>query len=410
MAGAVRTPTSTASLSAAQARRLAIRANGLDAPRPTGRVDRRHLRGVIDRLGLIQLDSVNVLARTQYLTLFSRLGPYDPALFDSLVYDDNEMFEYWGHVASLVDTRLQPFLRWRMEDDHAWKSLVRVEHEHPELIDALEREILANGPCSAGELDESEQRKGPWWGWGETKRALELLFWRGRVGALRRGNFERVYCAPDRAVPPSVLELPTPDPDTANRTLLLHAARMHGVGTAKDLADVWRQPIRPSRRHLDDLVHEGLLERVSVEGWRDDGYLVPGTTVPRRVDACALVSPFDQAMWERDRIERLHDFHYRIEIYVPKPQRVFGYYVLPFLLGDTYVARVDLKSDRTGRRLLVQAAHAEPDLSDRGTDEDEVAERLGDELQTMAAWLGLDDVVVVDRGDLAPALRRRARG
>ncbi len=404
MAGDAGSSKYSGALSAAQARRLSIRALGLDAPRPTGRVDRRHLRSVIDQLGLIQIDSVNVLARTQYLTMFSRVGPYDPALFDSMVYDDNEMFEYWGHVASIVATRFQPYLHWRMRADHDWKSLVRVEHEHPELVRALEREILENGPCSAGELDESEQRKGPWWGWGDTKRALELLFWRGRVGALRRGNFERVYCAPDAAVPPSVLDLPDPDPDVAQRALLLHAARMHGVGTAKDLADVWRQPIRPARRHLDDLVADGGLERVAVEGWRDDGYVVPGCTIPRKVDACALVSPFDQAMWERDRIERLYGFRYRIEIYVPKPRREYGYYVLPFLLGDTYVARVDLKADRAGRRLLVQSAHAEPDLADRGTDEFEVVERLGDELRTMATWLGLDDVVVVGPGDLSPAL------
>lgn len=396
--------TRSGSLSAAQARRVAVRAQGLDDPRPTGRVDRRHLRRVIDRLGLIQIDSVNVLARTQYLTMFSRLGPYDTDLFDSMVYDDHEMFEYWGHVASLVATRFHPDLRWRMADDHDWGSLARVENELPELVSELEREILSTGPWSAGELDESGHRKGPWWGWGETKRALEYLFWRGRVGALRRGNFERVYCAPGAAVPTTVLDLPSPDPEVGHRNLLLHAARMHGVGTAKDLADVWRQPVRLARRHLDDLVFEGQLEAVTVEGWKDVAYVSTGLTVPRRVDACTLVSPFDSAMWERDRIERLHDFHYRIEIYVPKPKRVYGYYVLPFLLGDTYVARVDLKSDRAARRLLVQSAHAEPDLAARGVDDLEVAERLAGELRTMATWLGLDDVVIVGRGDLSPTL------
>ncbi|WP_436793141.1 winged helix-turn-helix domain-containing protein [Actinospongicola halichondriae] len=392
------------SLSVAQARRIALRAQGLDTPRPTGRVDRRHIRRVVDTLGLIQIDSVNVLARTQYLTLFSRLGPYDTALFDTVAYRDNELFEYWGHVASLVSTRFHPHLRWRMRDDHDWGSLATMGREHPELVRSLEEEILRRGPWSAGELNDSGHRKGPWWGWGDTKRALEYLFWSGRVGALRRGNFERIYCAPDQAVPREVLDLPEPDRDSAHRTLLLHAARMHGVGTARDLADVWRQPVRLARRHLDDLANEGSLARVSVEGWRDDAYLSPDVTLPRRVEACALVSPFDSAMWERDRIERLHDFRYRIEIYVPKPKRVHGYYVLPFLLGDTYVARVDLKADRAGGRLLVQSAHAEPDLASRGTDEVEVAERLRDELRTMAAWIGLDDVHVVGRGDLSPAL------
>ncbi len=392
------------SLSAAQARRLVLRAQGLDRGRPTGRVDRRHLRGVIDQLGLIQIDSVNVLARTQYLTMFSRIGPYDTALFDEMAYVDNEMFEYWGHVASLVATRFHPHLRWRMKDDHDWGSLARVGEEYPELVKALEAEIHASGPWSAGDLDESGQRKGPWWGWGDTKRALEYLFWSGRVGALRRGNFERVYCAPAHAVPSSVLELPAPDAAIAHRSLLLHAARMHGVGTARDLADVWRQPIRLARRHLDDLAAEGQLEVVDVEGWRDQAYLSPDVTLPRRTAACALVSPFDSVMWERDRVERLFDFRYRIEIYVPKPKRVYGYYVLPFLLGDTYVARVDLKADRAGKRLLVQSAHAEPDLDRRGTDEVEVAERLSAELQTMASWLGLDDVHIVGGGDLSVAL------
>ncbi len=393
-----------ASLSAAQARRVALRAQGFDLARPTGRVDRRHLRRVIDQLGLIQIDSVNVLTRTQYLTMFSRLGPYDTRLFDAMVYRDHEMFEYWGHVASLVDIRFQPHLRWRMQDDHDWARLASVAREHPDLVASLERKILASGPLSAGELDESGQRKGPWWGWGDTKRVLEYLFWSGRIGALRRGNFERVYCAPDGAVAQHVLDLPAPDTAHAHRTLLLQAARMHGVGTARDLADVWRQPIRLARHHLAALAAEGCLETVEVEGWRDVAYLSPDVTVPRRVDACALVSPFDSAMWERDRVERLHDFRYRIEIYVPRPKRIHGYYVLPFLLGDTYVARVDLKADRAGRRLLVQSAHAEPDLDARGSDTMEVAERLRDELRTMASWLDLDDVHVVGRGDLSPAL------
>ena len=338
--------TGQGSLSAAQARRLALRAQGLDRPRPSGRVDRRHLRRVIEQLGLIQIDSVNVLARTQYLTMFSRLGPYDTALFDSLAYEENEVFEYWGHVASLVDTRFHPHLRWRMKADHDWGNLARIGREHPALIASLEQEILSNGPASAGELDDSDLRKGPWWGWGEAKRGLEHLFWAGRVGALRRGNFERVYCAPDHAVPQSVLDVPDPAPEESHRALLMHAVRMHGVGTARDLADVWRQPIGLVRGCLDDLVAEGTLEAAQVEGWRDPAFIEPGTVVPRRVDACALVSPFDSAMWERDRIERLHGFHYRIEIYVPREKRRFGYYVLPFLLGDTYVARVDLKADR----------------------------------------------------------------
>ena len=391
-------------LSLAQARRIALKANGLADPRPAGRVDRRHLRRVVNQLGVIQLDSVNVLVRTQYLPFFSRLGPYDPALLDRVAYRDHELFEYWGHMASLVDVAHHPLLRWRMAEDHAWGSPTSVAAARPDLVAALEEAVLTDGPWSASELDDTERRKGPWWGWGDTKRVLEHLFWSGRIGATRRGNFERVYCDPGHCVPAEVLAVPTPPEEEAKRGLLLVAARAHGVGTARDLADYWRQPILEVRRQLQDLVADGELEQVTVEGWKEPAYLHPEASLPRRVDACALVSPFDQAMWERSRVERLHAFRYAIEIYTPAPKRVYGYYVLPFLLGDTYVARVDLKADRKGRRLLVQAAHAEPDLHDRGTDEVEVAERLAGELQAMATWLDLDDVHVVGRGDLAPLL------
>ena len=391
-------------LSVAQARRISLRATGLDGSRPAGRVDRRHLRRVIQRLGLVQLDSVNVLARAQYLPFFSRLGPYDTRLLDELAYRDHELFEYWGHVASLVRIDLHPLLRWRMAEEHAWAGPSSVAARRPDLVAALEAEVLANGPLSAGELDGSERRRGPWWGWGDTKRVLEHLFWTGRIGASRRGNFERVYCHPADAVPVEVLDIPTPPEQEAKCSLLLHAARAHGVGTARDLADYWRQPILEVRQLLRALVADGLLEQVSVEGWSEPAYLHPEATLPRSVDACALVSPFDQAMWERSRVERLHDFRYTIEIYVPQAKRVYGYYVLPFLLGDTYVARVDLKADRRHRRLLVRSAHAEADLHRRGTDELEVVERLAGELRSLAGWLGLDDIVVERRGDLAAAL------
>lgn len=391
-------------LSAAQARRISLRATGLDGPRPAGRVDRGHLRRVVRRLGLVQLDSVNVLARAQYLPFFSRLGPYDTALLDRMAYRDHELFEYWGHVASLIDVAHHPLLRWRMANGHAWGGPSSVATQRPDLVAALEAEVLANGPVSAGALDDSDRRKGPWWGWGDTKRALEYLFWAGRIGAVRRGNFERVYCARDHNIPATVLDIATPDDQSAKRSLLLIAARAHGIGTARDLADYWRQPVAEVRRQLRDLVADGALEQVTVQDWREPAFLHPGATVARSVDACALVSPFDQAMWERDRVARLHDFRYTIEIYVPEPKRVYGYYVFPFLLGDTYVARVDLKADRAGRRLLVQAAHAETDLDRRGTDSWTVAERLASELRTMAGWLDLDDVHVVDRGNLASAL------
>jgi uncharacterized protein len=395
-------------LSAAQARRLVLGAQGLAARRPSGRVDRRHLRGVVRRLGLVQIDSVNVLVRAHHLPFFSRLGAHDPSLLHRLAYRHHEVFEYWGHEASLVDVELEPLLRWRMAEEHGWGGPSSLARRRPDLVAEIETLVLASGPLSAAEVDErlgtQRDRTGPWWGWSDTKKALEHLFWAGRVGAVRRESFERAYCDPARTVPAEVRARPTPTREEAVRGLVEVAARAHGVATPKDLADYWRLPIREVRQLVPAMVGDGQLEVVTVQGWREPAVVHPTAALPRRVDACALVSPFDQAMWERSRVERLHGFRYAIEIYVPKHRRVHGYYVLPFLLGDTYVARVDLKADRPGRRLLVQAAWREPDLAVRGTDEHEVAVRLAGELRAMAAWLDLDDVAVVGAGDLAPAL------
>lgn len=387
------------SLSAAQARRLHLHAQGFGGRRTVGRVDRRHLRAVFDRLGLVQMDSVNVLVRSHYLPFFSRLGPYDRALLDRFVYRDRGAFEYWGHEASLVRTDLHPLLRWRMDEEHQWKGIREAARAAPEQVEALCALVLAEGPASAGDLEATERRTEPWWGWGETKRLLEHLFHVGRVGAVRRGNFERLYCDPAVAVPAEVLSRPTPPERDALVGLLEVAARGHGVGTARDLADYFRLPITVARRLLPEMAADGLLEVVEVEGWREPAYRHPDAHLPRYVKARALVSPFDQVMWERDRVERLFGFTYRIEIYVPAPKRVFGYYVLPFLLGDRYVARVDLKADRAAGHLLVQAAHAEA-----GVDLHEVAAALAEELALLAGWLDLTEVVVKDRGDLAPAL------
>lgn len=359
------------------------------------------MRKVFDRLGLIQIDSVNVLVRAHYLPLFSRLGPYDRSLLHRLAYDDHEVFEYWGHEASLIQSHLQPLLRWRMDGEHRWSGMREwADAQDHDATSALLAAVLADGPISAGELDGADRKKGPWWGWGDTKKTLEHLFYVGRIGAVRRTTFERAYCDPALVVPPEVLASPTPEPRDAMVALLERSARAFGIGTAKDLADYFRLPIVAARKLIDEMADAGILERVEVEGWRQPAFLHPEARLPRRVDACALVSPFDSVMWERDRIERLFGFNYRIEIYVPKPKRTFGYYVLPFLLGDRYVARVDLKADRATSTLLVQSAFAEA-----GVDHAEVAERLHGELRLMAAWLGLDDVLVVDRGDLAPALR-----
>jgi uncharacterized protein YcaQ len=388
------------SLSAAQARRIHLEAQGFGLPRPTGRVDRRHVRKVFDRLGLIQIDSVNVLVRSHYLPLYSRLGPYDRSLLDRFAYRDHGAFEYWGHEASLIHAELQPLMRWRMDREHQWAGMREFGAENGALIEAVLAEVLASdAPVSASDLDDTDRKKGPWWGWGDTKRALEHLFYEGRVGALRRGSFERVYCDPAVVVPVAVDERPTPTEREALVGLLEKSARGHGVGTAKDLGDYFRLPIKLVRPLLEEMADEGVVDRVEVEGWKHPTYVHPEAKLPRWIRACTLVSPFDSVMWERDRVERVFGFRYRIEIYVPKPQRVHGYYVLPFLLGDRYVARVDLKADRADSCLLVQSAFAEA-----GVDQIEVADRLAVELRTLATWLGLDDVTVVKRGDLAGAL------
>lgn len=400
-----------ASLSAAQARRIALDANGLLRGRPAGRVDRGSVRRLAERLGVIQIDSVNVLARAHYVPLFSRLGPYPTEWLDDLAYDRRELFEYWGHEASLVHRRFQPALRWRMAERHAWNGVASTGARRGDLAAELEAAVAADGPIGAralaatGDGAEGDERTAPWWGWGDTKRVLEHLFWAGRVGAIRGANFERLYCHPSRSLPSGLLDEPTPSTEDAHRALVAHAARLHGIGTAKDLADVWRMPVAATRTAIDALVEEATLEPVEVEGWGQLAYRHTAQPVPRLRAARALVSPFDPAMWHRDRVERLHGFSYRIEIYTPAPKRTFGYYVLPFLLGDTFVARVDLKAERRDRVLAVAAAWHEHDLDARGTDVATVAEALAEELRTMAAWLDLDDVVVADRGDLAPALR-----
>jgi uncharacterized protein YcaQ len=394
-------------LSAAEARRVALAAQGF-ADAPLGRpVDARALRSrVLDRVGLIQIDSVNVLQRAHYLPAFSRLGSYDVALLDKVShYAPRRLFEYWGHEASLIPVELHPHLRWRMRraHDEAWGGMRRIAEQRPDLVAAILEDVRARGPLTATQLahlDEPRGPKGPWWDWSDVKRALEYLFWSGAVTSARRVRFERRYDVPERVLPSAVLATPTPSDDEAQRTLLRVAARALGIATEPDLRDYFRLPTAESKARVAELVEAGDLLPVAVEGWKAPAYLAKGARIPRRVEARALVGPFDSLIWERPRVERVFGFRYRIEIYVPKEQRVHGYYVLPLLLGDELVARVDLKSDRAAGVLLVQAAHAEPGAPP------ETAEALATELRSLAAWLELGDVVVVGAGDLAPALRR----
>jgi uncharacterized protein YcaQ len=390
---------------------VALAAQGFARPAPAGTIDARAIRTrVLDHVGLIQIDSVNVLQRAHYLPAFSRLGPYDTATLDRLShYAPRRLFEYWAHEASLVPVELHPHLRWRMErvEQEGWGSMRRVSRDRPELVESLLDDLRARGPLSARDLahhDEPRAPKGPWWDWSNVKAALEYLFFTGAITSARRRRFERLYDVPERVLPKAVLSPPTPSPDEAQRQLIRVAARAMGVATEPDLRDYFRLPAAEAKLRVAELVEAGDLVPIAVEGWDTPAYLDPGARIPRRVDAHALVGPFDSLIWNRPRVERVFGFRYRIEIYVPRPKRVHGYYVLPFVLGDRLVARVDLKSDRANGALLVQAAHAEPGAPA------ETAEALAAELERMASWLGLERVEVAGGGDLAPAISARMAG
>jgi hypothetical protein len=391
-------------LSPAAARRIALEAQGLARPRPDRPVDRRRLLKLVDRLALHQIDSVNVLARAHYLPAFSRLGVYPREALDALAWGSKprRLFEYWAHEASLLPLDLHPLLRWRMaraeRGESGWKSLRPFRDERRAEADAAFARIAAEGPLAASDFE--ERSKGGWWGWSSAKAACEWLFLTGRITtATRRNSFERVYDLTERVIPAAALSLPTPTEADAHRALLERSARAHGIGTARDLRDYFRLAPADAAPRLAELVEEGTLLPVQVKGWRDTAYLHRDSKLPRRAEGRALLVPFDPLVWERARAERLFGFRYRIEIYTPAEKRVHGYYVLPFLLRDRLVARVDLKSDRQSGALLVQGAFAEPDAP-----EDTAAE-LAAELRMMADWLGLERVEVRERGDLAPALR-----
>ena len=395
-------------ISAAEARRIALAAQGFADPRPGGRVDARHIRRVLDRVGLLQLDSVNVFCRSHYMPVYARLGPYPREALDRLTAHTagpvrRELFEYWAHEASLIPVELQPYLRWRMAraNDDAWGSMVRIARDFPQLVAEVFDLVSRKGPIRAGDtgIPRPDPRPGHMWNWHDGKVALEYLFWSGRITAARRVNFERLYDLPERVLPAEIIAASTPAVEQAQRGLVRIAARAMGVATEPDLGDYFRLPRAESKQRVAELVEAGELIPVSVDGWRAPAYLWPEARRPRRIASRALLSPFDSLIWYRDRTERLFGFRYRIEIYTPAAKRQYGYYALPFLLGDSLVARVDLKSDRQAGVLRVQGAFAEP-----GVDGLDVATELAAELATTAKWLELDGVVVGERGDLAAPL------
>ena len=383
------------------ARRFALGAQGFADPRPTGRVDVRHFRRVVDRIGLVQLDSVNVFSRTHYMPFFSRLGAYDRAALDAWLWGSSEMFEYWGHEASLIPVQDHNLWRWRMNGTFNWTRLETMAREHPEYLDQVLEQVRDRGPLKTADLHDPGQRDGTsMWGWSKGKVALEALFMGGRVTTAHRPNFTRMYDLSERVIPDEHFGAQGLEREEAQSILLLKAARSMGVATAADLADYHRIGMPEARPLIERLSEEGELVEVEVEGWGRTAYLHPEARLPRKVEGRALLSPFDNLVWYRDRIERLWDFHYRIEIYVPEPKRVYGYYVLPFLLDGDLVARVDLKADRKNESLLVKGVFAEP-----GIDRARVARELRAELELTCSWLGLKDVVVGHSGDLAEAVR-----
>ena len=392
-------------ISASQARRIALAAQGFAEPRPKGRIDRRHLRKVMEQIGLIQIDSVNVLVRSQELPLFARLGPHPRSLIDDATAA-GELFEYWVHEASHVSTEHYHLHRWKMAQDHKWGDVRRLKDRRPEFLDEVLARIESSGPVASGEFNARVGPKGSWWDWDDAKIALEHLFWSGKVTGRRRSNdFARMYELTERWIPRHVLDRDVPTERDARKELLVLAAKHHGVGTFTDLSDYHRQNNPVARPLLTELVDEGRLLPVTVEGWKQPAFIHPEARRPRHVHARALLSPFDSLVFNRERTERVFGFHYRIEIYVPPPKRIYGYYVLPFLLGDELVGRVDLKSDRQRSVLLVQGSYAEP-----GVPDDVVVPELAAELQLMASWLGLDRVQVMPRGDLARPLAEAVAG
>ena len=398
-------------ISSAESRRLALGALGFAVRRPA-RAGITHVRATAMRLGAIQVDSVNVLARAHYLPTFSRYGAYPMSALDELAHGKRELFEYWGHAACFLPIDLYPLLRWRMESQvDAWAGL---DIKRKQYIEAVYREVAERGPISAGEISIAGKSTGPWWGWSDGKQAIEFLFRQGRVAVAKRRNFERLYDIPNRVFPASIVGAARVDEREGKKKLIVRAARAMGVGTAKDIAQYYhvdgfwdrsgagrRRPIVKPQPMFDELEEEGRLQRANVEGWKQTAYVVPNATIPRSVDTRAIVSPFDPLMWERSWTRAVFGFEYQIEIYVPAPKRVYGYYVLPFLLGDRFAARVDLKADRKASKLIVHSAHLEANR-----DEAEVAGALATELTAIAGWLSLESISVGRKGNLSRSLKR----
>lgn len=391
------------SISPADVRRIVLHAQGFGR-RPESEPDSARLRALVRRLGAVQIDSVNVLVRTHYLPAFSRLGSYSRERLEAEAWGSRRsLFEYWGHEASWLPVELQPLLRWRMaramEGREIWEGVARFGRERKDFIAQVFREIERRGPVTGADFAEGPRGASGWWAWTDGKRALEWLFWAGLITTRTRRGFERVYDLTERTLPQRIVDAPTPDPATAQRELVRLAAHALGIATASDLRDYFRLTLGDARARLAELVEDGELLPVEVPGWAKPAFLSSRSGRARKIRADALLSPFDNLIWNRDRTERIFDVRVRLEIYTPAHKRVHGYYVLPFLQDEGITARVDLKADRKANLLRVQAAWRE-----RGATS-ETPDRLAAELRKMAEWLGLQDVEVASRGDLASDLQ-----
>ncbi|WP_223524583.1 winged helix-turn-helix domain-containing protein [Pseudomonas sp. BF-RE-24] len=384
----------TLSFTLKQARRLALAAQGFDGRSPPASVQPSRLNRLIERLGVLQIDSVNALVRSHYLPLFSRLGHYNRDLLDQAAWSQGRrrtLFEYWGHEASLLPMSMYPLMRWRMNrasgGEGIYQQLARFGQERQDVIRRVLASVQEQGALGAGSLSTRQEKAGPWWDWSAEKHALEWLFAAGEVTVAGRRGFERLYDLPERVLPASILQQPLPDEAQAQRALLLHAADALGIATEKDLRDYFRLAPADSRGRLAELEEAGELLRCQVQGWKQPAWCRPEAKVPRKVAASALLSPFDSLVWERGRTERLFDFRYRLEIYTPVHKRVYGYYVLPFLHHERIAARVDLRAERAQGQLAVHAVHEDAS----GLDE-EGMQALALNLRRMARWLGLERV------------------
>ncbi|MGH3507384.1 MAG: winged helix-turn-helix domain-containing protein [Nocardioidaceae bacterium] len=392
-------------LSRSQARRVALAAQGFLDPVHTPATMRTLTRTLL-RTGVLQIDSVNVLQRAQFMPLYSRMGPYDVALLARAAQRrPRRLVEYWAHVAAYMPVELWPHMQHRMRRyrEMDW----RIRDEQPELIASVLAQVKERGASTPRDLDEGLPRSKEHWGWNwsEEQKALDYLFMVGELAiAGRNQQFERVFDLPERVIPTEILGQREPTDAEAHMELVRRAAVSHGVATESCLRDYYRMHHSHSRPAMLALVESGELIPVRVEGWDKQAYLHRGARLPRKVEARTLLSPFDPVVWERERVLQLFGFHYRIEIYTPAPKRQFGYYVLPFLLGEELVGRVDLKADRKAGVLVVKAAHAEEGAPDH------TATELAAELERLAGWLGLNAVRIEARGDLSPELAMATGG